>query len=56
MDALAPLHITPEPDTVLRIFLDFEGFDKPIQLKPQKLSAPKRNGYTVVEWGGLLRR
>lgn len=54
MDKLAPLVVNPKPDTNIRIFLEFEGLEKPIILKPQKLSAPKRTGFTLIEWGGLL--
>lgn len=54
MDRLAPLTVTPAPETKIRVFLDFQGLDKMIDLKPQRLSAPKRIGYTLVEWGGLL--
>jgi hypothetical protein len=50
-----PLTITPTPDTQIRLFLDFEGLTTPIPLAPQMLSAPPRSGFTVVEWGGLLR-
>lgn len=55
MNELAPLLITPKPDTMIRIFLDFAGLKKPINIKSQNLSAPVRSGFTVVEWGGLLR-
>ena len=55
MNELAPLSVTPKPDTMIRVFLDFEGMDKYKSLKPQNLSAVKRNGFTLVEWGGLLR-
>lgn len=55
MNKLAPLAVSPKPDTTIRIFLDFEGLDKPYDLKPQNLSAPARKGFTLVEWGGLLR-
>lgn len=54
MDILAPLTVSPLPNTKIRIFLDFEGLEKPISLTPQKLSAPQRRGFTLVEWGGLL--
>ena len=54
MDTLAPLGVYPKPDTKIRVFLEFEGFEKPVSLIPQKLSAPKRQGFTLVEWGGLL--
>ncbi|NCU40452.1 hypothetical protein EOL73_01705 [Candidatus Saccharibacteria bacterium] len=53
METLAPLYISPKPDTVLRVFLDMDGFDKPIKLPSQKLTAQERRGFTVVEWGGL---
>lgn len=54
MDTLAPLVVTPRPDTSIRIFLEFQGLDQPIKLIPQTLSAPKRQGFTLIEWGGLL--
>jgi len=54
MDMLAPLEVIPQPDTKIRIFLDFEGLEKPKFLIPQKLSSVKRVGFTLVEWGGLL--
>ena len=54
LDELAPLTVRPKPDTSIRIFLDFEGLAQPISLKPQQLSAVPREGFTLVEWGGLL--
>ena len=56
MNRLAPLVVTPRPDTTIRLFLDFAGLDKPVVLKPQNLSAPSRRGFTLVEWGGLLQK
>lgn len=55
MNRLAPLDISPAPQTLIRVFLDFQGLDKPYDLKPQHLSSLDRNGFTVVEWGGLAR-
>ncbi|MFA7301532.1 MAG: hypothetical protein WC069_04435 [Candidatus Shapirobacteria bacterium] len=55
MNILAPLSVSPKPQTTIRVFLDFQGLEKPEILTPQKLSAPVRNGFTLVEWGGLLR-
>ena len=54
MNRLAPLSVEPKPDTAIRIFLEFEALKKPVTLKPQKLTAPARNGFTLIEWGGLL--
>lgn len=56
LDVLAPMTITPKPDTVIRTFLDFEGLETAASLTPQVLSAPARTGFTVMEWGGLLRK
>lgn len=47
-----PLEITPKPDTVIRILMEFKGIEEPIQMQEQKLSTPQREGFTVVEWGG----
>jgi hypothetical protein len=55
MNELAPLSITPKPQTLLRVFLDFQGLNSPIPITPQTFTAPARKGFTVVEWGGLLR-
>lgn len=54
MDKLAPLTVSPKPDTSIRIFLDYQGLDKPIDLPAQKLSSIERTGFTLVEWGGLF--
>jgi len=55
MNQLAPLAITPKPQTVIRAFLQFNGLDQPVSLPAQHFTAPARNGFTVTEWGGLLR-
>jgi len=55
MNALAPLSVSPRPETVARIFLDFQGQnDFSTNLTPQKLTGFQRKGFTLVEWGGLL--
>ena len=48
----AVLHITPEPDSVLRVFMAYKPLQAPIEIEPQELSAFDREGFTVVEWGG----
>jgi hypothetical protein len=55
MNNLAPLSIAPQPTTLIRVFLDFQGINHMISLPPQSFQAPARQGFTVVEWGGLLR-
>ena len=55
-DRLAPLEVSPRPDTVIRVFMDYEGLENPIEVQPQELFTPERNGFTVVEWGGALHK
>ena len=47
-----PLDINPKPDSLIRIMMDWKALDSKITLKEQILKSPKREGYTVVEWGG----
>ncbi|MDD5055090.1 MAG: hypothetical protein PHZ00_02365 [Candidatus Peribacteraceae bacterium] len=51
----APLTIDPKPDSVIRVFMDYQGLDEPLQVKPQQFSPPARTGFTVIEWGGAKR-
>ena len=56
MDLIAPMKLSEQPDTVLRILMDYEELQAPIQAKPPVLpAAPVREGFTVIEWGGVLR-
>lgn len=48
----AVLHITPEPDSVLRVFMAWKPLKKPVEIKEPKLAGFERKGFTVVEWGG----
>ena len=47
-----PLDINPKPDTLIRIMMDWKGLENKIEVKEQILTPTKREGYTVVEWGG----
>lgn len=49
-----PLKITPEPESILRVFMIFKPLDTPINITEQKLTKFQRKGFTVVEWGGSL--
>ena len=48
----AELTVSPEPDTLLRVFMAWKGTEKFVELPAQELTAPERTGFTVVEWGG----
>ena len=47
------LKIEPVPDTMIRVIMVYKGLDEKIDVIPQKLKLQERNGYTVVEWGGV---
>lgn len=47
-----PLEITPNPDTLIRVMMDFKPLEKEVQIPEQELAKVERQGYTVVEWGG----
>ena len=51
-DEYAKLNINPKPDSILRVMMVYKALDKPIEIKEQKLEQFKREGFTVVEWGG----
>ncbi len=48
----AKLDIAPNPDTLIRVFMAYKASDIPVEIKAQELTAPAREGFTVVEWGG----
>lgn len=49
-----PLEFSEEPDTIIRVLMQFKALDKPIEVKEQKLKTPNRVGFVVVEWGGSI--
>ncbi|MCL5970541.1 MAG: hypothetical protein M1450_03510 [Patescibacteria group bacterium] len=55
LDKIAPLDIKPVPDNVIRVTLYFEALDKKINVPSPSLPNIKRDGFTVVEWGGLFK-
>ena len=50
----AELEIIPEPDSILRVFMAYRPLDEAISIEEQNLEPFKRQGFTVVEWGGTV--
>lgn len=46
------LDISPKPDSIIRVVMDFKPLDEYIYVKEQTLNSPIRNGFVAVEWGG----
>ncbi len=55
MNTIAPLTISPAPNTIIRILMDFTPLKKPTKVESFNIKTPERKGFTVVEWGGVLR-
>lgn len=55
LDHIEPLEVSPKPDSVLRISLYFEGLDEFKVVLPPDVSGFERKGFSVVEWGGLVK-
>jgi hypothetical protein len=57
VEALAPVELSPPPETLIRILMDATPAQECPALSPPTLpkTAPSRQGFTVVEWGGVLR-
>ena len=47
-----PLEFSVEPDTLIRILMEYKALDGYIKVKEQKLETPERKGFAAVEWGG----
>lgn len=50
----AILNITPRPDSLLRVFMAYKALDEAIDIEPQVIPDFKREGFTVIEWGGAF--
>ncbi len=48
----ARLTVSPQPDTMLRVFMAWKALPEPVEIPAQTLTAPAREGFTLVEWGG----
>ncbi|MDP2946541.1 MAG: hypothetical protein Q8N88_00355 [Nanoarchaeota archaeon] len=48
------LSINPKPDIVIRLNFYFKPIKEEKVLEEPIISTPQRNGFTVVEWGGIL--
>ncbi|MEK7572025.1 MAG: hypothetical protein AAB553_07165 [Patescibacteria group bacterium] len=51
-EELAKLTITPQPDTLIRLFMVFKKIPERYKIPAQEFQTIVRKGFTVVEWGG----
>lgn len=55
LNSIAPLSINPKPTTTIRVALYFQETSAFESLVNPKITKANRNGFTVVEWGGILK-
>ncbi|MBU1126312.1 hypothetical protein KJ758_01735 [Patescibacteria group bacterium] len=56
MDMLAPMTLSQPADSVLRVLMDFDELNASIEANPlPTIPHFERNGFTVTEWGGVLK-
>lgn len=55
MNALAPMTLSQQPDSLLRILMDFQELDAPAPSNPGLIIPFNRTGFSVVEWGGVIQ-
>lgn len=51
INEVMPLSVSPKPDSVIRVLMTYKALQEPVNVKPQQLEAPDREGFAVVEWG-----
>jgi hypothetical protein len=52
---LDKVDISPKPDTFIDFIVYFKPLNSPIDIQPLNLpQAPKRTGFTAIEWGGVI--
>lgn len=54
IDEMVELHVSPAPDNVLRLWFLFMGSDQPTELPSYQIPPVQRDGFFVLEWGGIL--
>jgi hypothetical protein len=54
IDEYMPLEISPKPESVIRVYMNYKALDEKIEVKEQKLEKVERKGYSVIEWGGSV--
>ncbi len=56
IDEDMPLNFSVQPDTVIRVMMQYRGLSKEeaskTKIPEQKLETPERKGFVAVEWGG----
>jgi len=55
IEKIEPLTVDPKPHTIIRVRLYFEALNKEIKVDKPELKMPKREGFILSEWGGIVK-
>ena len=47
-----PLEFSVEPDTIIRVLMQYKALNSYVEVNEQKLETPERTGFVALEWGG----
>lgn len=53
---ISPLLITPKPKNLIRVTLYFQALDAKEYVAPPLILPVQRDGFTAVEWGGIVKQ
>lgn len=51
INEIMPLNFSVQPDSIIRVLMQYKKIDKPIKIEEQQLTTPERKGFVAVEWG-----
>ena len=54
IERIMPLSFSVQPDTVIRVLMEYKPLEEYIEVPEQILTTPERRGFVAVEWGGTL--
>ena len=54
IDILMAVNINPKPENIFRIWFLFFEKEEDIELEKPESVIPNRDGYTMIEWGGIV--
>ena len=54
INEMMPIEFSVEPDSVIRVLMQFKAINNKKQVKEQNLTTPERTGFVAVEWGGTI--
>lgn len=53
IEEVMPLKFSKQPDSLIRVLMQYKGLNTYKEVQEQKLVTPQRTGFVAVEWGGM---